>query len=236
MKKLGKTIGVRSKRLVRKVVRRGRKPSTGDQVKAPRVVWFAVVMVLLTCSPFSWAQASDENPGSLWNNKARNPLLDRIARQVGDLVTVLISETSTATFSASTNTERKDNNSIAKLVVPIAKYLVPELKSSGNVKTEGTGSSTQTGKLVARMTCVVKKVLPNGNLVVEGSRAVQVNKDTQTFRLSGIIRQDDIKSDNTIMSEYIAEAQIYADGKGQISDRQKRGIITRLVDWLIGGF
>jgi flagellar L-ring protein precursor FlgH len=82
------------------------------------------------------------------------------------------------------------------------------------------------------MSAVVKKVMPNGNLVIEGTRFVKVNKDTQTFVLSGVIKQDSVLPDNTVMSESIAEAEIRVEGKGAITERQRKGILSRVLDWL----
>lgn len=186
----------------------------------------------LCVSAATWAQIDDQNPGSLWPKHYVNPLLDRTARVEGDVVTILISEVSSGSFTASTTAAKSVNNSITKALGPIIGGLIPDLGTLGSSQTDGKGATTQVGKLTARMTAVVKKVLPNGTMVIEGSRSVQVNKETQTFKLSGLIRRDDIRPDNTVLSENIAEAQINVDGKGQINDRQKRGILTRLLDWL----
>lgn len=191
-----------------------------------------IVLSALALAGSALAQVDDQNPGSLWPKKYVNPLLDRTARIEGDVVTILISEVSSGTFSASTTAAKSVNNSITKALGPIIGGLIPNLGTLGSSQTDGKGATTQVGKLTARMTAVVKKVLPNGTMIIEGSRSVQVNKETQTFRLSGLIRRDDIRPDNTVLSENIAEAQINVDGKGQINDRQKRGILTRLLDWL----
>ena len=78
----------------------------------------------------------------------------------------------------------------------------------------------------------IKYTLPNGNLVIEGTRFVQVNKETQKLIITGVIRQDDINADNTIFSESIANADIRYDGKGTVGDRQRKGILSQLLDWL----
>jgi flagellar L-ring protein precursor FlgH len=194
---------------------------------------FREVSLLVVLAACASAQAQhDDNPGSLWPKSYTNPLLDRTARTEGDIVTILISEFSSGSFSAATNAEKNVDNSIAKALGPIIGGLIPNLATAADSKNEGKGSTSQSGRLTARMTAIVKKVLPNGTMVIEGTRSVQVNKETQLFRLSGLIRRDDIRSDNTILSENIAEAEIKVDGKGQINDRQKRGIITRILDWL----
>lgn len=191
-----------------------------------------LIALTLSITAFALAQVDEQNPGSLWPRTYVNPLLDRTARLEGDVVTILISEVSSGTFSASTTAEKTVDNSITRALGPIIGGLIPNLATAADSKNEGRGATSQTGRLTARMTAIVKKVFPNGTMLIEGSRSVQVNKETQTFKLCGVIRRDDIRSDNTVLSENIAEAQIKVDGKGQVSDRTKRGILTRLLDWL----
>lgn len=173
-----------------------------------------------------------ETSGSLWNDKARSLFVDRTARRAGDVVTILISESSVASFAAGTSTSKADSNNVAKALGPILQNLIPSWATGVNSSNSGQGTTTQTGKLLARMSAVVQKVLPNGTMVIEGARLVTVNKDTQTFKISGVVRIDDVTSENTIRSEQIADAEIKLDGKGAISDRQRRGLLTRLLDWL----
>lgn len=176
--------------------------------------------------------AQDENPGSLWNHTSSNPFRDRVASREGDVITILVSESSSSSFAAQTTTAKSDQNSITKGLGPILGNLIPALGTGANSTNTGQGSTTQTGRFTARLSAVIKKVLPNGMLVIEGTRNVTVNKDLQTIKISGLIRKDDIRSDNTVLSESIADAFITATGKGAIVDRQRRGILTRVLDWL----
>lgn len=203
-----------------------------QEVRTMKTQRTSFIVLGLAFGAAALAQVDEQNPGSLWPKAYVNPLLDRTARIEGDVVTILISEVSSGTFTASTANTKTANNSVSKAVGPIISKLIPDLSTLGTGTTDAKGSTTQVGRLTARMTAVVKKVFPNGTMIIEGSRSVQVNKETQIFRLSGLIRRDDIRSDNTIFSENIAEAEIKVDGKGQINDRQKRGILTRLIDWL----
>lgn len=174
-----------------------------------------------------------ENPGSLFPRRYVNPFMDRTAKFEGDVVTIVISESSLASFAASTSTSKTEKNLIDQILAPnLFHKLIPQLGTGANGSNEGKGSTQQSGRLSARMAAVVKQVLPNGNLVIEGVRQIRTNKDTQTFFLTGIIRPDDVMSNNIVFSENIAEADIRVDGKGQISDRTRRGLITRILDWL----
>lgn len=201
-----------------------------------RLLCFAILGIA-TSAAFA-DELPPDNTGSLWSNSKPNAFLDRTARKEGDILTIIISETSTATFSASTTTSKTDTNTVGKTIIPILSTLVPNLipnttgSSSGSLSTAGAGTTASTGKFTARMSAVVKKVMPNGNLVIEGTRFVKVNKDTQTFVLSGIIKQDSVLPDNTVLSESIAEAEIRVEGKGAITERQRKGILSRVLDWL----
>jgi len=199
----------------------------------------ALVGIALASSAFSQVidknATTDETTGSAWSDQVINPILDRTARKVGDLITILISESSVASFAATTSTSKTDDNSVGQSVL---KGLFSFLDLGSNKttnssgKSNGTGTTTQNGTLRARLTAEVISVSPNGNLVIEGRRLIQVNKDTQTFKLTGVIRRDDISPDNTVLSESIAQAEIRFAGKGQIADRQRRGILTQMLDWL----
>lgn len=188
----------------------------------------------LSLSSQSFAQdpIKNANPGSLWTSDARDYLRDRVARREGDLITIIISETSSSSFQAATNATKNDDTNIAKGLGPILGNLIANWGIGAKSTVDGKGSTSNSGSMSARMTAVVKKVLPNGTLLIEGTRAITSNKETQVFTLSGIVRQDDVRADNTILSESIADAQIKSDSKGMISDRQRRGILTRILDWL----
>ncbi|MFN8220880.1 MAG: flagellar basal body L-ring protein FlgH [Fimbriimonadales bacterium] len=179
----------------------------------------------------STSALAQDNPGSLWSD-TKNPMVDRIARSVGDIVTIIVSETSSSSFAAQTSTSKSDSNSILKGLGPVLGNLIPALSTGANGSSTGQGSTTQTGKLSARITATIKTVLPNGILILEGTKTVTVNKEVQTIKLTGMIRRDDIRSDNTVLSENIADAFIVTSGKGAIADRQRRGFLTRILDWL----
>jgi flagellar L-ring protein precursor FlgH len=192
------------------------------------------ILILATLAVGAGAQdpTKGTNPGSLWSNKAPDILADRTARRVGDVVTILITETSSATYSAATNATKNDATSIAKGLGPILGNLIPNLKIGADSKVDGQGQTRQSGELSARIAVVIKEVFPNGTMLVEGTKAITTNKETQNIMISGLIRREDIRPDNTILSFHVANAQIKTDGKGMIAQRQRKGILTWLVDWL----
>lgn len=183
---------------------------------------------------------SEQDAGSLFNKGMKNPFLSRTAKSIGDILTIVVSETSTANYSVSTTAAKKDDNSVASAVlpfisalkIPLLDQLLGGLSTGANSSNSGTGSTSQSGRLTARVTVTVKQVLPNGNMVIEGNRMIKVNKEEQQITFTGIVREDDIRADNTVLSERVAEARITNLGKGLAADRQRRGILTRILDWL----
>jgi flagellar L-ring protein precursor FlgH len=196
----------------------------------------AVVLLglcLLTAIAFGQEPMSQSNPGSLWSNQdtAQDPLHDRTASKEGDLLTVIITESTAATFSAQTTTSKSDAAAVNQGVGPLLK-LIPNLAVGASSATNGAGATTQAGSFTGTVSVVVKKVYPNGTLLIEGTRDIVYNRETQTIKISGLIRREDITPANTVLSTQIANAKIKASGKGQISDRQRKGLLIRLVDWL----
>lgn len=175
---------------------------------------------------------AQDNPGSLWEDHARSPYKDRKAQRVGDLLTVVVLESSTGVTSASTASSKKDQTTIDAGIGPLLKNIIPNWQVGDSHNSQGTGTTTRTNRLSARLTVIVRQVLPNGNLVVEGMRLVQVNKETQRIVLTGIIRPEDIRTDNTILSENIADASIQYEGKGTVGDRQRKGLLGMILGWL----
>lgn len=176
--------------------------------------------------------AQNNNPGSLWDDSAPNRLMDRKANAVGDVLTVIITESSTATSTASTSSSKTDSARVNAGIGPVLSALIPNLQSGGTFSSQGQGATARSERLLARLTVLVTGVMPNGNLIIEGTRYIQVNKETVRLVVSGIVRPDDIRFDNTILSEFVAEAQVHYEGKGTVGDRQRKGIIQQLLEWL----
>jgi flagellar L-ring protein precursor FlgH len=103
---------------------------------------------------------------------------------------------------------------------------------AGEAEHEGKGSIDRSDRLTAQIPARVVKVLDNGNLVIEGRRAVLVNDETQTATISGVVRPQDITGANTVLSSQIADAEVQVVGSGVLSEAQRPGILYRLLDWL----
>lgn len=179
--------------------------------------------------------------GSLWQNDNRSMFSDRKARNVGDIVTVIISESASASKKASTSTDKTsslsasipnlfglENNDIFTGDNPInLNSLVSADFGSGF---EGSGSTSRQEDLKAYLTTQVVGRYPNGQLKIRGGKEVMVNNEVQIIYLTGIIRPVDITAANTVSSAKILNARISYTGKGAISDKQKPGWGMRVLD------
>lgn len=171
-------------------------------------------------------------PNSLWRNGARAFFKDQRAARVGDILTVLINIKDQATLDNSTsrsraNTEDSNLSNFLGLEGSLNRVL-PETvdpanltKFGSNSANTGKGSIDRKEELDLKVAAVVAQVLPNGNLVIEGRQQVRVNFELRELQISGVLRPEDIKSDNTINYEQIAEARLSYGGKGHISDVQQ---------------
>jgi flagellar L-ring protein precursor FlgH len=158
----------------------------------------------------------------------RGPAADSRAHRVGDLLTVLVLETTQARSKAATGADRKTDMSI-KFDSPSYPYQSALDLSN---KTRGEGETTRIGELRAHITVRVTEIEPNGQLRVSGSQGLVVNKEHQTIVLSGVVRQEDISAENTVWSSRIGEADLQLVGQGAVSEGTRRNIISRVFTWL----
>jgi len=168
---------------------------------------------------------------SLWTPEAKSMFSDKKAKEVGDIVTILITESSTSSQKTSSEFSKDLKHANDAGIGPILK-LLPEFQVSSKQSGGSEGTNQQSTRLTARLTAKVVKVLPNGNLMLEGTRTVEANHEKQEIKLTGVVRQEDISPDNTVLSTYLADAVINCTGKGPIGDRQKEGIISKLIKFL----
>lgn len=165
---------------------------------------------------------------SLWQPQSANsPYADRRAAKVGDIVTVIIVESATASSSASTDASKDSKSQINAGEGPVLSN-VPLIKWGGGDSMSASGETSRTSKFVAKITAEVKKVDANGNLEIEGVRSVQTNKEKEEIHLKGTVRKSDIAADNSILSTYIANASITYVGNGPIGSRQKEGLLSKI--------
>jgi len=174
------------------------------------------------------AALQQTTPGSLWSARANLADLARDLRasQIDDLVTILVSERASAVASGTTKTSRTSsaNNSITALAGPtkIGGALSNLTGLSGSTKLDGQGTTTRDTTLTTSLSARVIQVLPNGYLVVEGTKNVQVDGEHQVVTVRGVIRPADITTANTVTSTRLAELEVRINGKGVINDATHR--------------
>ena len=180
---------------------------------------------------------------SLWNESyfERGSLFtDDKACTIGDIVTIVISETVKSKRTSETSTSKSVNNKgkVTDWLYPATSSMgflehknnLPQWEYGMDKDYKGGGEISEDDSFVAEITARVIDILPNGNLLIEGSREIMLTNDKKTIIISGIIRRSDISDTNTIESNQIADAKVYYEGSGPLTDNQKRGIFTYLRD------
>lgn len=186
--------------------------------------------------------AADYSSGSIWQASSGGLTEDLKARHRGDTLTIVITETASASKEAKTDTSRGSTvnagipNFMGLEKVGLLKNNLGDLSKLINASVDssykGSGSTSRAENLKATMTARVIDVLPNGNMLIEGRRNIKVNNEDQEIILEGTVRPRDIGADNVVNSIYIADARISYSGRGIISDRQSPGWLMNIVDKL----
>ncbi len=169
---------------------------------------------------------------SLWSDSGASGSLygDYKARAVGDTLTIIISENSSANRAGNAANSKSTN---VKMNAGTGIFHGIASATAGNSDSfQAKGSLVNTNNVTARMTAQVLEVKPNGDLIVSGTQSIKQNGEEQKITISGIVRQADISADNTILSTYIGNAQIRIDGSGPISRKQRQGIVSQLLNFL----
>ena len=157
---------------------------------------------------------------------------DTKAHRVGDLITVLLSETTKAQKSASTSSAKNQNidfqtpTIMGMPVIHNGREILNNQVAMGN-DFAGDGSSSLSNSLSGSLTVFVAQVLPNGNLVIRGEKKLTLNQGDEYIRITGIIRPIDVTPDNTVASTKVANAEIIYSGDGAINDANRMGWLGR---------
>jgi flagellar L-ring protein FlgH len=191
--------------------------------------------------PPEYAQhESKRGVGSLWGNATASLFEDSRARRVGDTVVIELDEQTSARGDASTSLGREGSTkmSLSGLfgLLGALKRAVPSLDMENLLgldsesEFEGDGSTIRNNKLSGRVAVHVRRVLPNGDLYIEGHRVILVNNEELHLYVSGVIRTVDVAGDNTVPSSRIADAQVELTGRGDLSDHQRPGWLSRIIN------
>lgn len=214
----------------------GQEPSFDPIVNPTQMPDYAPVSMPMPAPVISGHQAN-----SLWRTGARAFFKDQRASEIGDILTVEIEIDDGATIKNET-TRTRDNLDTANWTSLFGyeqalHAILPEDISTPNVlnldtdlRNKGAGEIKRNDQINLKLAAVVTQVLPNGNLVIQGDQEVRVNFDLRELRVEGIVRPEDISSNNTISYEKIAEARIAYGGRGQIQDVQQPRFGSQILD------
>jgi flagellar L-ring protein FlgH len=168
---------------------------------------------------------------------------DQVARRAGDLITILVKETTSVSERHKTENKRENTIDARINLVPGSDQIpaevgsssigrLPGLAAASEKDFKGEGKIEAQGEVKAVITGRVIDVLDNGNLLVEGRRVVRVNKDTKTILITGIIRTADIQANNTVMSEKLHNFQVSIEGEGPLTRSGREGWLGEILDIL----
>ena len=210
------------------------------------ILSFASILILNNCSTYveeainkefkplaptiAEMKATKPNNGAIYSTSSPGLFSsDKRAHQVGDILTVQLSETFSSTKSVTSQSAKED--SIGAEVGPTG-VLKNFMGLGGSVQKsnsfKGSGSASQSNSLSGFISATVVKVYPNGNLEIKGQKRLRLTDGSEYIRLAGIVRPQDISASNTVSSNLIAEAQIEYVGSGTLSNESKPGWGSKL--------
>ena len=179
---------------------------------------------------------ADTVQSSLWAKSVGSPYIIRNqkAQKVGDLLTIVIVEDAKASAGAKTDAKRDGSNDLG-LTVGAGQGSSTQLGTLSGVMNhkndfKGEGQTNRSGTFNATVQAVVENVLPTGTLYIRGKKKININNEDQDVEISGFVRPDDIRINNTVVSTLLADATIRYSGEGVVSDKQHTGWGTRLLD------
>jgi flagellar L-ring protein precursor FlgH len=199
-------------------------PAVAPKTLGAALPAFAILLAL-TCTPCG----ADEGR-SLFDEQTYHPLgAEFKALRVGDVLTVVVQESATASSTTDLHGQRSFNVAAqAGNAQPLSHSAAVGTSSNS----DGTGTTERTGKLLAQVSVRVTQVEPNGDLTVSGQQSLKINGEQQLITLTGVVRTRDIGADNTVLSSRIAAAHIRFEGKGFVSDQSKPGWLARFFGFL----
>jgi flagellar L-ring protein precursor FlgH len=194
--------------------------------------------------PMPPPQVAERMPNSLWRTGSRTFFKDLRATRVGDILTVVIDLNDSGVLANSSTRTRTTNEQDAITTLfgfqhQFQHFLsdqagaAPSINVTGATNNQGTGAINRSEAINLRLAALITQVLPNGNLVLDGHQEVRLNFELRELRLIGVIRPEDIATDNTISYDQIAEARVSYGGRGQIDDVQQPRYGSQLLDILL---
>ncbi|MFM1944986.1 MAG: hypothetical protein RI897_3968 [Verrucomicrobiota bacterium] len=215
----------------RGVSRDGGRVSGGRSTGVVNAAWLLAAGMLL---------ASGLQAQTLWRDDvSRSMFADKRAQSVGDLITVIVQESTQSSKRNTTSTSKKTSIDTAVdtfFYSPGASGLMtkggqmPAVKLAGSTAFDGGGAVNNDEKITARFAVRVVDTLPNGALMIEGKRQTKISGETTDAVLRGVVRREDVSASNTIFSYEIADASIHYVSKGAVADAQRKSWLLRIWD------
>lgn len=167
---------------------------------------------------------------SLWKTNNYKFFNDTRKHEIGDLVTVIVLEKTEASQNAQSSGSKDGSVSVA----PGGGLLnfIPLISASGELEHNASGSTSKDNRFQTSITVKVVEVLENGVLKIEGKRSIKIDGEHQEVLITGYIREEDITVNNTVLSTFIADAEIHLLGSGTINNKTTPGLLTRLLEWV----
>lgn len=205
---------------------------------------FSVISLMLV---ILWAIPASAD--SLWKNANGSLYTGTRSTRVGDLITIYITESTSASQEAGTKTSKSSEigakysdvwDSITSSLTGTdynndfngQKVSSRKMELGGNDQYNGMGQTSRTSKVKTVVTAVVTEILDNGNLYVVGEHKVKVNDELETVRISGVVRPDDISAQNAVFSYQVAQVEVSVKGVGVVGSKQTPGVLSKLLNWL----
>jgi flagellar L-ring protein FlgH len=190
---------------------------------------FAILSLLSTST-----RAGDESRTMFDENSYRSLVAETKAAHVGDVLTVVVQESASATSTTDLRAQRDFNAGVHLQLTAIRHRSPLEHAVTGGTTTgsDGAGSTQRTGNLLAQLSVRVLQVRANGDLVVSGQQGLKINGEEQLITLSGVVRPTDVAADNTVLSNRIADARIQFDGEGFVTEQSKPGVVAKILNFL----
>lgn len=189
-----------------------------------------LAVILTAAFLLTAAGGSTVEARSLWADSEWGMFADKKARDVGDILTIVISESTTQTATKSRSNSKEAN---VNLNAGVGIFHFLEAASAGGSDSfTANGTAVDTNRYSGQITVTVVEVLPNDNMIVEGTQSIWQNRDEHKITFRGVVRRADVTSSNTVPSYKVADATLKFDGKGPLNAKQRQGILTQIFNFL----
>ena len=188
------------------------------------------IAMALTMLFYSAAIPGTASAESLYSESGHSMFADRRASQVGDILTIIIDESATTSMQKGVSNSKEGEQELAA-GTGIFHFLAAANASQSDSFT-ANGSSTNRNTARGTVTVMVTDVQDNGNMMVEGTQSIWQNNNEHKITVQGVVRSDDVRSNNTILSSKVANATLKFDGKGPLNAKQRQGLLTQIFNIL----